>query len=1281
METQPALLAAILAQKSEPLAATYQAFREAIDGALASGRLEARHGPDHWRNLGVLSARLVPERIFQQLAAAEVFVLAAAAIAHDCAPPGTTSAEWLVDAPDDWSLDSSLATAVRQVCEAVHSGGRRLRRTARWGYMERDAVDLRRAGSVLLIADRIDLEHTDCPLPEEVNEQEDIDLSRPDRWPQVLGLSVGLIDPREGVLRLDLTASNKVWTRILEEHFLPHAEAAMTVARNILLASGMPFREIELHDLHAKPSADVARAQEVMRARAGARRRPEKPFKFLEAYGEEEHHLLAARDEEILKLAGRALTTPLCVLTGEVGVGKTSLCAAGLLPWLRMNGYDGVMARCLNDPTQSLLHAAQARLGREVAEPAVETSVALAHACRALAEESDSPVVLVLDQCQELFTRLGSRTRQEFAKDLAGLLALPGEPVHVVLVIQREFFVSLTELLPVLPTLFNEVMELRRLTADQAETVIRRALGRFRQRFDSLVSGHLIDDLATADGILPLELQICCDALILSLDEGEYHVGFEYYRKIGPARRILEGVIDQRLKTFRWRRHTLAKNALVDAVTSQRTKALLTAEECAVDIGCDPATAREILEELLGLGLLKRLRVGDRWVYELSHEYLALRLEPWIGDVEREAKDVDDLLHRELNNYDKFQLLLDREKIKLIHQYRRRLTLTPEELELVIRSSAAERFEMDYWFGRVNELSLSQQMVLSVDLLYSPEPELRDALRSMITKLDHQAVLPTLLDSLREAEPAVQSTAIEVLREIDENLVKALEQGDAATQQQAAYALGQIGARHAVRPLVEQAQFGTDEVREQAVEALAEIDRSKSADLLIKSLRTGSAESRWNAAVALGRLGRDQQIRERIRREADRSDATDSLRFAYAKACLEGRQFEESQRLLDDLERRAVPDSQRYRIEQAREELARLGREHERGVFTWPMYRGGLSGAAYTPQGLKLPLELKWEFATRDMVYSSPAVANGAVFVGSTDHRLYALDAESGSVLWTADVGQEVRSSPCVLAGKVIFSDITGRLHAVEQDTGRELWSAAVGATPDCSVRGDEQQAFVGTSGGALLAFNPQDGQRLWQTRLDGEVVASAACDGTSVAIGTPESGLVLLSAEDGQERWRWRVHGGLHGSPVLVDGQVVVGSGDGRLELLDTDGTLLWTSFLRSEIECSPAVGHGRVVIGSADGEVACFELTTGRTIWRFDAEGDISASPTIAGRTVFIGSHAGQLYALRADNGKLTWRYRTGYSIHSTPAVADGRLFVALRYYNMCAFAEPVDVEEPRR
>ena len=41
-------------------------------------------------------------------------------------------------------------------------------------------------------------------------------------------------------------------------------------------------------------------------------------------------------------------------------------------------------------------------------------------------------------------------------------------------------------------------------------------------------------------------------------------------------------------------------------------------------------------------------------------------------------------------------------------------------------------------------------------------------------------------------------------------------------------------------------------------------------------------------------------------------------------------------------------------------------------------------------------------------VWSSPAVANGIVYVGSRDHKVYAFDATSGAVVWTATTGDQV---------------------------------------------------------------------------------------------------------------------------------------------------------------------------------------------------------------------------------------------------------------------------------
>ena len=71
-------------------------------------------------------------------------------------------------------------------------------------------------------------------------------------------------------------------------------------------------------------------------------------------------------------------------------------------------------------------------------------------------------------------------------------------------------------------------------------------------------------------------------------------------------------------------------------------------------------------------------------------------------------------------------------------------------------------------------------------------------------------------------------------------------------------------------------------------------------------------------------------------------------------------------------------------------------------------------------------LGLKWSYATGYLVDSSPAVANGVVYVGSNDGNLYALNASTGAKLWSYPTGAAVASSPAVANGVVyVGSDDT----------------------------------------------------------------------------------------------------------------------------------------------------------------------------------------------------------------------------------------------------------------
>ena len=73
---------------------------------------------------------------------------------------------------------------------------------------------------------------------------------------------------------------------------------------------------------------------------------------------------------------------------------------------------------------------------------------------------------------------------------------------------------------------------------------------------------------------------------------------------------------------------------------------------------------------------------------------------------------------------------------------------------------------------------------------------------------------------------------------------------------------------------------------------------------------------------------------------------------------------------------------------------------------------------------------------------SSPAVANGVVYVGAGDGNVYALNAGTGAKLWSYASGKRyMYSSPAVANGVVYIGSDDGNVYALNASTGAKLWS------------------------------------------------------------------------------------------------------------------------------------------------------------------------------------------------------------------------------------------------
>ena len=92
-----------------------------------------------------------------------------------------------------------------------------------------------------------------------------------------------------------------------------------------------------------------------------------------------------------------------------------------------------------------------------------------------------------------------------------------------------------------------------------------------------------------------------------------------------------------------------------------------------------------------------------------------------------------------------------------------------------------------------------------------------------------------------------------------------------------------------------------------------------------------------------------------------------------------------------------------------------------------------------------------WSVRTGSYVYSAAALAGATAYVGSYDHRLYALSQATGRTRWTFDAGAPISGAPTVIDGLVYFSTCGScsgyesnprarRTFALDAATGRLVW-------------------------------------------------------------------------------------------------------------------------------------------------------------------------------------------------------------------------------------------------
>jgi len=290
----------------------------------------------------------------------------------------------------------------------------------------------------------------------------------------------------------------------------------------------------------------------------------------------------------------------------------------------------------------------------------------------------------------------------------------------------------------------------------------------------------------------------------------------------------------------------------------------------------------------------------------------------------------------------------------------------------------------------------------------------------------------------------------------------------------------------------------------------------------------------------------------------------------------------------------------------------------------------------------------KWKFDAKSRIASSPAVAGAIVYFGAYDGNFYAVDAASGKLKWKFTTGGERRfaakhlhgtqpaaetmpdpfdcylSSPVVWNGAVYFGSGDGNVYALDAGTGEVKWKFKTGDVVHASPAIADGVVFIGSWDSYFYALDAATGAEKWRfkTGEDAEIhnqvgiqSSAAVVDGV-VYFGCRDSHLYAVDAQTGEKKWAFSTkESWVISSPAVKGGKVYFATSDsGLLYQLDakTGEADFSLSFQKWPTFSSPAIAGGMLYVGSNAGRLNVVDLANRQTAWTFETEAAKKNGPT---------------------------------------------------------------------
>ena len=232
--------------------------------------------------------------------------------------------------------------------------------------------------------------------------------------------------------------------------------------------------------------------------------------------------------------------------------------------------------------------------------------------------------------------------------------------------------------------------------------------------------------------------------------------------------------------------------------------------------------------------------------------------------------------------------------------------------------------------------------------------------------------------------------------------------------------------------------------------------------------------------------------------------------------------------------------------------------------------------ALRTSTGRKL-----WEVKTPKPIVASPVIVSNIVFIGASDGKFRALRLSDGEPVWEyGGVGGFVETRPLVTHGEVIFGAWDQHLYALDAESGQLLWKWMGKSPGDLGIMYSPAAVWPVSANGKVFIVAPDrlmtaldlgSGRQIWRTTTNDWPVRESiglSEDGSRFYIRTMTNVAILAfatAADHPEKLWELDAPPTLNydiNSAMLVEkeGVLYYGTKNGLLLAIDPrSGTMLW--------------------------------------------------------------------------------------------------------------------------